>query len=90
MASIDKEMKVRTRVKPGVGLASVLTMTESMCIRSVDGPLTFRVWRIGRDHTPLAPPTAWSLRFVRVGKSRCIVVSYFELKKANHTELERV
>lgn len=66
----------RTREKPGDGMASVPRINESFSAwngfagRSYGTPLTFTAVRTGRDHTPRAPPIAWSLRFVRVGRSR--------------------
>ena len=67
---------VRTREKPGDGMASVPRINESLSAwkgfagRSYGTPLTFTAVRTGRDHRPRAPPIAWSLRFVRVGRSR--------------------
>ena len=57
-------------------MASVPRINESFSAwngfagRSYGMPLTFTAVRTGRDHTPRAPPIAWSLRFVRVGRSR--------------------
>ena len=55
---------------------SVLMINESLSTWkgfigfSYEIPLAFTCCRIGKDHKPRAPPMAWSLRFVKMGRSR--------------------
>ena len=66
-----------TRESPGEGLESVLRMRVSFSVwkgltgRSCATPFDLMGCLIGNDHIPLAPPIACSLRFVRIGRSRC-------------------
>lgn len=71
------EIAQLTREMPGLGVASVLMMIESLSDFSGLGgtwyeePFTLTAWRTDNDQTPRAPPIACSFRFVRVGRSRC-------------------
>jgi len=66
----------RTLEKPGDGLISVLIINVSVSPWkgfigfSYDIPLALTGCRIGKDHSPRAPPIIWSFLFAITGRSR--------------------